>query len=107
MNTFIKEIQHAAAEPLRIEREFEDGREIIVIEGVRYDADYFRVFAHPETDVLYSVARGEDDVVKLTVIHNRAEAAIFFDETFGADPEFAWQQVKERYQPTVEGENHE
>ncbi len=101
---FIKELTHVPAEPLRIEREFEDGREIIVIEGVRYDADYFRVFSHPETDVLYSVVRGEDDVVKLTVIHNRVEAEHFFDETFGADPAFTWKQVKERYQPNLDGQ---
>ncbi len=107
MNTFIKKIPHVPAEPLRIEREFVEGREIIVIEGVRYDADYFRVFAHPETDVLFSVVRGDDDVVKLSMISNRAEAAVFFDETFGADPEFTWTQVKERYQPNIEGENHE
>lgn len=104
MSNFIKQLPHVPAEPLRIEREFEYGREIIVIEGVRYDADYFRTFSHPETDVLYSVVRGEDDVVKLTVIHNRVEAAEFFDETFGADPAFTWERVKEYYQPNIENE---
>lgn len=103
MNSQIKTLPHAPNEPLRIEREFEDGREIILIEGVRYDADYFRVFSHPETDVLYSVVRGEDDVVRLTVIYNRVEAEHFFDETFGADPAFTWKQVKERYMPNIDG----
>lgn len=99
MSQFIKQLPHVPGEPLRIEREFTFSNEVIIIEGVRYDADYFRVFAHPETEYLYAVTRGEDDVVKLTVIHNRVEAAKFFDETFGADPAFTWQQVKERYQP--------
>lgn len=99
MNSQIKNLKHVPNEPLRIEREFENGREIIVIEGVRFDADYFRVFSHPETDVLYSVVRGDDDVVKLTVISNRVEAAEFFDVTFGADPDFTWEKVKEKYDP--------
>lgn len=102
MSTFIKELPHVPIEPLKIERDFQDGREIIVIEGVRYDADYFRVFSHPETDVLYEVERGEGDVVKLSVIRNRLEAAAFFDETFGADPAFTWKQVRERYKPNIE-----
>lgn len=99
MSNFIKELVHVPEEPLRIEREFVDGREIIVIEGVRYEADYFRTFSHPETDVLYSVEKDAEGVVKLTIIRNRLEAARFFDETFGADPAFTWKQVKERYIP--------
>lgn len=82
MNTLIKQIQHAPVEPLRIEREFESGREIIVIEGVRYDADYFRVFAHPETDVLYQVRR-DDETVVLTIVRDVEEAKEFFNETIG------------------------
>ncbi len=104
MSNFIKELPHAPVEPLRIEREFEDGREIIVIEGVRYDAEYFRVFSHPETDVLYSVVRGEDDVVKLTVINTRVDAGNFFDEVNGVDPDFTWQKVKEGYRSNLDGQ---
>lgn len=96
MNSLIRELGHLQDEPLRIEREIVDGAEVIVIEGVRYAADYFRTFAEPETDVLYGVRRGEDDVVRLTLVRNRVEAMIFFDETFGADPEFAWDDVKDK-----------
>jgi len=99
MNNQIRQLPHVPAEPLKIEREFVHGREIIVIEGVRYDAEYFRTFGYPETDCLYAVTRREEDVV-LKTIRNRAEAAVFFDETFGADPEFAWEQVK-HYDPTA------
>lgn len=79
MSQFIHPMVHVPHEPLRIEREFVEGREIIVIEGVRYDADYFRQFSKPETDVLYAVAR-EEDYVRLTVIQSLEAAETFFEE---------------------------
>ena len=79
MNSMIKTLVHAPEPPLQIEREFVNGREIIVIEGVNYEADYFRMFSHPETDVLYQVQRVED-FVRLTVIETREQADEFFDE---------------------------
>lgn len=87
MNSLIKQIQHVEQKPLSIEREYNPfGREIIVIEGVRYDSDYFRTFAHPDTDVLYAVRR-EEEMVVLTVIQTLEEAKEFFDETIGrGDP---------------------
>jgi hypothetical protein len=73
---------HIEQKPLSIEREYtQEGNEIIVIEGVRYDADYFRAFAHPETDVLYQVMRDGEGVVKLTVIQTLDEARKFFEQT--------------------------
>ena len=51
-NQQITEIKHQPVQPLGIERDWHSGREVIIIEGVRYDADYFRTFSHPETDVL-------------------------------------------------------
>ena len=83
MNSFIKQIPHVDQKPLSIEREYTmQGHEVIVIEGVRYDADYFRIFAHPDTDVLYAVRRDEDMVV-LTVIPTVEVAKEFFEETNG------------------------
>lgn len=82
MNSNVKNLQHVAQPPLSIERELAVGREYILIEGVRYDADYFRTFAHPETDVLYAV-RSHDDTVVLTIIHNTDEAQQFFEEMGG------------------------
>lgn len=80
MNTLIKPMPHVTQEPLRIEREYMfQGREHILIEGVRYDADYFRTFAHPDTDVLYAVRR-DGDRVWLTIIRNAEEAQRFFEE---------------------------
>ncbi|NUQ86374.1 MAG: hypothetical protein HUU11_16840 [Anaerolineales bacterium] len=71
--------------PLRIEREYTlNGRETIIIEGVRYDPAYFRTFAHPDTYVLYSVQR-RDDMVMLTIIRNEDEAQKFFEEVGGLD----------------------
>jgi len=75
----IKETTHQPNQPLGIERDWNNGREVIIIEGVRYDADYFRTFAHPEMDVLYAVKR-EDDAVWLTVIRDEDEAKKFFEE---------------------------
>lgn len=82
MNNMIQTMQHIEQKPLSIEREYTpEGNEIIVIEGVRYDADYFRAFAHPETDVLYQVMRDGEGVVKLTVIQTLDEAREFFEQT--------------------------
>lgn len=103
-NSSVKPMAHVTQVPLRIEREYTlQGQEMILIEGVRYDAEYFRTFAHPDTDVLYAVTREEDGVVKLTEVRNRVEAAEFFDKAFGADPEFTWEQVKKRF----EGDNED
>ncbi len=82
MNNMIQTMPHIEQKPLSIEREYTpEGNEIIVIEGVRYDADYFRAFAHPETDVLYQVMRDGEGVVKLTVIQTLDEAREFFEQT--------------------------
>lgn len=87
MNKLIQPMPHIEVKPLSIEREYTmQGREVIIIEGVRYDADYFRTFAYPETDVLYAVRR-EEEMVVLTVIRTQEEASEFFNETLGrGDP---------------------
>jgi hypothetical protein len=79
MEQLIKEIPHQPNQPLSIERDWSNGHEVIIIEGVRYDADYFRQFSHPETDVLYAVER-MDDFVKLTVIQTAEQAKEFFEK---------------------------
>jgi len=86
MNSNVKQLQHVVQPPLSIERELTVGREFILIEGVRYDAEYFRTFAHPDTDVLYAV-RSHEDTVVLTIIHNADEAQRFFEEMGGAAQE--------------------
>lgn len=83
MNSNVKNYPHVAQMPLQIERDYTlQGREVIIIEGVRYDADYFRTFSHPETDVLYAVRR-DGDQVWLTVIRNAEDAKAYFNNTFG------------------------
>lgn len=84
MNTFIKQVTHQPKEPVRIEREHND---VIVIEGVRYDGDYFREFGYPNTDILYSVQRDDEGVVRLTMIRTPEEAVQFFSEEQGAPAE--------------------
>lgn len=80
--TFIKEVEHVAVEPVRIEREHND---VIVIEGVRYAGDYFRTMAVPDADVLYAVRRDDEDRVVFKVIRNVEEAEAFFDYVFLAE----------------------
>lgn len=82
---FFREIEHAKEEPLKIARWWEHGVEKIIIEGVVYDAAYFRTFSHPETDVLYSVVRDDDGVVCLTVIDSLEKAQEFFEAIAGLD----------------------
>ncbi len=84
MNSHIKPLPHQVKAPLNIERDMSMGHEFIIIEGVKYDADYFRTFACPETDVLYAVVR-DSDVVKLTIVRTVEEAKIFFEETGQGD----------------------
>lgn len=86
MNSNIKQLPHQVKAPLSIERDISMGHEIIIIEGMKYDADYFRTFAYPETDVLYAVRNLVDEVVCLTVVRTVEEAKIFFDETGQGDP---------------------
>ena len=86
MNGNIKQLPHQVKAPLSIERDISTGHEIIIIEGVKYDAEYFRMFATPEADVLYAVKRLAEDVVCLTVVRTVEEAKIFFDETGQGDP---------------------
>ena len=86
MNSNIKQLPHQAKAPLSIERDISTGREIIIIEGVKYDAEYFRMFATPEADVLYAVKKLAEDVVCLTVVRTVEEAKIFFDEIGQGNP---------------------
>ena len=86
MNSNIKTLPHQVKAPLSIERDISTGHEIIIIEGMKYDADYFRTFAYPETDVLYAVRNLVDEVVCLTVVRTVEEAKIFFGETGQGDP---------------------
>ena len=86
MNSNIKQLPHQVKAPLSIERDISMGHEIIIIEGVKYDADYFRTFAYPETDVLYAVRNLVDEVVCLTVVRTVEEAKIFFDEIGQGNP---------------------
>ena len=80
MNSNIKQLPHQVKAPLSIERDISAGHEIIIIEGVKYDAEYFRMFATPEADVLYAVKRLAEDVVCLTVVRTVEEADEFFKE---------------------------
>lgn len=77
----IQEVQYKPRKPVEITREHPD---TIVIEGVRYAADYFRQFACPEADVLYAVRR-DGDQVWLTTIRNTEEATRFFEEITGGE----------------------
>ena len=86
MNSNIKQLPHQVKAPLSIERDISMGHEIIIIEGMKYDADYFRTFAYPETDVLYAVRNLVDEVVCLTVVRTVEEAKIFFDEIGQGNP---------------------
>lgn len=86
MNSNIKTLPHQVKAPLSIERDISMGHEIIIIEGVRYDADYFRMFAHPEADVLYAVKKDAEGVVCLTIIPTAEEAKEFFNEIGQGDP---------------------
>jgi len=87
MGTLIKQLPHQPTPPLSIERDMSFGRERIIIEGVIYDADYFRTFSHPETDVLYSVVRDSEGVVMLTIIQTPEQAKEFFETVQGVPAE--------------------
>jgi len=80
---FIKSLPHVSVEPVSVVREHPDR---LVINGVRYDGDYFRTFAHPATDVLYAVRMDEDGCVCLTVIDCLEKAVEFFKEIGQGDP---------------------
>lgn len=85
-NNFIKPLPHQTKAPLHIERDMSTGYEVIIIEGVRYDAEYFKTFAYPETDILYSVVRDDEGVVMLTCIRTPEQAKEFFEEIGQVEP---------------------
>lgn len=99
MNNFIKPLPHQSNKPLSIERDWSSGHEIILINGVRYSADYFRALAHPETDVLYAVRRDDFGSVTLTTIRNVDEAKEFFEEIAGFDTCAGLDTGKEQERP--------
>lgn len=86
MNSNIKTLPHQVKAPLSIERDSSMGHEIIIIEGVRYHADFFRMNAMPSDDVLYAVHKRDDGVVIVTVVRTVEEAKIFFNEIGQGDP---------------------
>lgn len=71
---FIQEVEHESKRPVSIEREPND---VVVIEGVRYAAELFRVFANPDANLLYALQRHDDQVV-VTLIRNPQDALSFF-----------------------------
>ena len=107
MNSNIKQLPHQVKAPLSIERDISTGHEIIIIEGVKYDAEYFRMFATPEADVLYAVRRDEFGSVTLTTIRNVDEAKKFFDETLPRPPYGHLPQMRGERPNLGEGEQYE
>lgn len=81
MPGFIKQVAYQEKKPVSIEREDND---VIVIEGVKYDGDYFRTFGAPDTDVLYAVQRLDEGCVRLVIINNVEDAEKFFEEISNA-----------------------
>jgi hypothetical protein len=77
---FIKKIPHNPIEPVRVER---DGTDSLIVEGVRFDGDFFRTLAYPSPYYLYAIRRDGEQVV-LTVIHNKEESDKFFEEIYHA-----------------------
>jgi len=80
MNSQIKPFAHQP-KPVTLERDVND---VVIIEGVRYSGDYFRTMSAPNEDVLYAIHKGEDDVVRVTMIRDANEAENFFDRVFVA-----------------------
>lgn len=69
--------------PTPLSIEWDDLRDEVIIEGVRYSAHFFRTNAWPSSKYLYAMSRA-DDIVQLKEIHNAQEAeAFFFLEAYG------------------------
>ena len=73
MNSQIKPVAHQP-KPVTLERDVND---VVIIEGVRYSGEYFRILAFPNPNMLYAIRR-DGDQVWLTEIHNPGEAQDFF-----------------------------
>lgn len=82
MNGFIRQAEHQRKRPVTVERDVND---ILVIEGVRYQADLFRTFAEPDDSLLYAMRKDGNTVVLVTVC-NVEEAIKFFQEVGQGDP---------------------
>lgn len=77
MNGFIKQAEHQAKRPVKVERDVPD---ILVIEDVRYAGELFRTFANPDDKLLYAMLKDEGGVVRIISVSNVEEARIFFEE---------------------------
>jgi hypothetical protein len=64
MNKLIQSMPYQPRKHVSIEREPND---IVVIEGIRYQGDFFRMLADPDPNVVYRIRR-EDDAVFFEVI---------------------------------------
>lgn len=72
MQTFIKQLPHNPVEPIRMERGEGD---TVIIEGIEFRADFFRLFKSEVSDkVLYQI--GKDG--RYHVIRTLHEATQFF-----------------------------
>lgn len=71
------EVTHSFKKPVSVMREEND---VLVIEGVRFDGDYFRSLSDPNVDTLYALRKLDDGSVGFIQIHNLDEAQIFFEE---------------------------
>lgn len=80
MNGFIKQAVHQRKKPVTVERDVND---VLVIEGVRFQGDLFRMFAEPDDRCLYAMRRDGDTVVLVTV-RDVDEAQKFFEEAGGS-----------------------
>ena len=86
MNSNIKQLPHQPIPPLSIERDWSRGYEVIIIEGVRYSSDFFRMNSMPRDDALYAVRKMDDGDVHVTTIIDVESAKKFFDEIGQGDP---------------------
>lgn len=81
-NQFMQEVEHEPKKPVSIAR---DGKDGVIIEGIRFSGDYFRTLKYPKPDVLYAIHSEPDSTITFTVVRNENEAAQFFDGVFLAD----------------------
>lgn len=98
---FIKPMAHQAEKPLQIERDWSSGREVIIIEGVRYAAEFFQMIAKPEIDALYALKNNEIGNY-WQIIRSMDEAKKFFEET----PIPTFPQIGEERPDLGEGEKN-
>jgi len=74
----LTQVTHNPCKPVSVMREEND---VLVVEGVRFDGDFFRTLSDPDPESMYVLRKLENGCVGFIEIDTLEKAKKFFEET--------------------------